>query len=115
MYTIQTQVGQCGIQSYSETNNPWYIPVVPTGKSEFGAPNCPVRASRYHHRYMSGHPELKKGRRRLFIPVKDNYARKKLSAATISRWICTTRVYSQLSLFHSKEQESTQISQSSQS
>ena len=25
-------------------NDLWYIPAVPTGKSEFGAPNCPVRA-----------------------------------------------------------------------
>ena len=41
---------------------------------------------------MSEHPELKKGRRRLFIPIKDNNAGKEPSVATISRWICTTIV-----------------------
>ena len=77
-------------QKLNQVNNPWYIPAVPTGKSEFGAPNCPVRALRYYHRYQSEHPELRKGRHLLFIPIKDNNARKELSAATISRWICTT-------------------------
>ena len=33
-------------QKLNQVNDPWYIPVVPTGKSEFGAPNCPVRALR---------------------------------------------------------------------
>ena len=28
----------------SQTNDPWFIPVVPTGKSEFGTPNCTVGA-----------------------------------------------------------------------
>ena len=69
-----------------------YIPAVPTGKSEFGAPNCPVRALRYYHRYLTEHPELRKDRRRLFVPIKDNNAGKDLSAPTISRWICTTIV-----------------------
>ena len=57
------------------------FPAVPTGKPDFGAPNCPVRALRYYHRYMTEHPELRKGRRRLFIPFKDNNAGKELSAA----------------------------------
>ena len=29
---------------------------------DFGAPNCPVRALRYFHRYMTEHAELRKGR-----------------------------------------------------
>ena len=55
-------------QKPNQVNDPWYIPAVPTGKSEIGAPNCPVRALRYYHRYQSKHPELRKGRRHLFIP-----------------------------------------------
>ena len=47
---------------------------------------------------MSEHPELRKGRRRLFIPFKDNNAGKELSAASISRWICTTIVYCHASI-----------------
>ena len=71
----------------------WYIPAVSTGRPEFGAPNCQVRAHKYYHKYMSEHPELRKGRHRLFIPFKDNNAGKELSAASISsRWICTTIV-----------------------
>ena len=70
----------------------WYIPAVPTGRPKFGAPNFPGRALKYYHRYMSEHTELRKGRRRLFIPFKDNNAVKELSAVSISRWICTTIV-----------------------
>ena len=81
-------------QKPSQMNDPWFIPVVPTGKSEFGAPNCPVRALCYYHRYLTEHPELRKDRHRLFVPIKDNNAGKELSAATISRWICTTIVNS---------------------
>ena len=74
-------------QKLSQINDPWNVPVVPYGKSEFGAPNsnCPVRAIRYYHGYMSEHSELQKGRRCLFIPVEDNNARRELNAATISR------------------------------
>ena len=46
---------------------PWYIPVVLTFKLDFGAPNCPVRALRYHDRCMTECRELRKGRRCLFI------------------------------------------------
>ena len=35
------------IQRPNQVNNPWYIPAVPTGKPDIGAPNCPVRALRY--------------------------------------------------------------------
>ena len=44
-------------QRPNQVSDPWYIPAVPTGKPEFGAPNCPVRALRYYHRYryMSEH------------------------------------------------------------
>ena len=52
-----------------------------SSKPEFGAPNCPVRALKYYHRYMTEHPELRKGRRRLVIPFKDNSVGKELSAA----------------------------------
>ena len=51
---------------------------------------------------MIEHPELRKGRRRLFLPIKDNNAGKELSAATISRWICTTIVDSHAALQNSK-------------
>ena len=50
----------------NQVNNPWYIPVVPTGKSEPGAPNCTVRALCYYYRYLTEHPELRKGRLHLF-------------------------------------------------
>ena len=30
-------------QKPTQTNEPWYIPAVPTGKSKFGALDCPVR------------------------------------------------------------------------
>ena len=66
-------------QKPNQVNDPWYIPAVPTGKSEFGAPNCPVRVLRYYHRYLTEHPELRKDRRRLFVPIKDNNAGKELS------------------------------------
>ena len=31
-------------QRPNQVNDPWYIPAVLTGRPEFGAPNCPVRA-----------------------------------------------------------------------
>ena len=89
-------------QKPNPVNDPWYIPVVPTGKSEFGAPNCPVTALRYYHRYLTEHPELRKDRRRLFFPIKDNNAGKELSASTISRWICTTIVDSHAAIQNSR-------------
>ena len=49
-------------QKPNQVNDPWYIPAVPTGKSEFGAPNCPVRALRYYHRHLTEHPEKRGGR-----------------------------------------------------
>ena len=89
-------------QKPNQVNNPWYIPAIPTGKPEFGAPNCPVRALRYYHRYLTEHPELRKGRRRLFVPIKDNNAGKELSAPSISRWICTAIVDSHAAVQDSK-------------
>ena len=85
-----------------QVNDSWYIPAVLTGKPDFGAPNCPVRVLRYYHGFMTEHPELRKGRRRLFIPFKDNNGGKELIAASISRWICTTIVDSHASLQNSK-------------
>ena len=89
-------------QKLNQANDTWYIPAVPTGKSEFGAPNCPVRALRYYHRYLTEHPELRNARRRLFVPIKDNNAGKELSAATISTWISTTIVDSHAAMQNSK-------------
>ena len=51
---------------------------------------------------MTEHPELRKGRHCWFIPVGGNNAGKELSAATISRWICTTMVNSHATLQNSK-------------
>ena len=55
--------------------DPQYIQFKPKGagvtlyfRPEFGAPNCPVRALKYCHRYMSEHPELMKGRRCYLSP-----------------------------------------------
>ena len=89
-------------QKPNQVNDPWYIPAVPTAKSEFGAPNCPVRALRYYHRYLTEHPELRKDRRRLFVPIKDSNASKEHSASTISRWICTTIVDSHAAIQNSR-------------
>ena len=58
----------CKNQKPNQVNDPWYIPANPTGKPEFGTPNCPVRVLRYYHRYLIGHPELRKDRHRLFCP-----------------------------------------------
>ena len=82
--------------------DPWYIPAVPTGKSEFGAPNCPVRSLCYYHRYLTEHPELRKDRCSLFVPIKDNNAGKELSASTISSWICTNIVDSHAAIQNSR-------------
>ena len=79
-------------QKPNQVNDPWYIHAVPTGNSEFCAPNCPVRALRYYHRHLTEHPELMKDKRCIFVAIKDNNAGKELSASTISRWICTTIV-----------------------
>ena len=86
-------------QRPNQVSDPWYIPAVPTGRPEFGAPICPVRALKYDYKNMTEHPELRKDRHRLFIPFKDNNAGKELSAASIySRWICTTKVDSHASI-----------------
>ena len=88
-------------QKLNQVNDPWYIPAVPTGKSEIGARNCTVRALRYYHRHLTEHPELGKDKRRLFVPIKDNNAGKELGASTISMWICTTIVDSHATI-HSR-------------
>ena len=89
-------------QRPNQVNDPWYIPAVPTGKPDSGAPNCPVRELRYYHRNVTEHPELMKGRRCLFIPFKDNNARKELGRASVSRWICTNIVDSHAFLQNGK-------------
>ena len=45
-------------QRPNQVNGPWYNPAVLTGKPDFGAPNCPVRALRHYHRYMTEYPAL---------------------------------------------------------
>ena len=60
-------------QKSNQVNDPWYIPAILT---EFGTPNCPVRALRYYHRYLTEHPELRKDRCHLLVPIKDNNASK---------------------------------------
>ena len=69
-----------------EAETPLEIPALPTGSTEFGAPLCPVRAIRYYRRKTTD-PQLRRGRKRLFIPFKDNNNQKEISAASISRWI----------------------------
>ena len=54
-------------QRPNQVNDLWFIAAVPTGKPDFGAPNCPVRALRYYHRCMTERPELRNGRCCLFI------------------------------------------------
>ena len=39
-------------QRPNQVNDLWYIPVVPTGKPDFG-----VQTLRYYHRYMTEHPD----------------------------------------------------------
>ena len=56
---------------------------------------------------MTEHPELRKGRQCLFVLIKNNNAGKELSAATISRWICTNRVDSHDALWDSKSIQGT--------
>ena len=89
-------------QKPNQVNDLWYIPAVPTGKSEFGTPNCPVRALRLYHRHLTEYPELGKDRGRPFVPIKDNNAGKELSASTISRGICTTIVDSHAAIQNSR-------------
>ena len=73
---------QAGEGDFEDNLLVWFIPAIPTGKPEFGPPNCPVRALWYYHRYLTEHPELRKDRRRLFVPIKDNNAGKELSASS---------------------------------
>ena len=77
-------------QKPTHTNDPWFIPAVHTGKPQFAVPLCCVSVLRYCHPCMKDHPDLRKGRRHLFIPIKYNNFFKQLSAATISWWICNT-------------------------
>ena len=39
-------------QRPNQVNDPWCITAVPTGRPEFGAPNCPVSALKFYHRYI---------------------------------------------------------------
>jgi hypothetical protein len=54
-------------QRASETNALLIIPAILTGKSQFGHPNCPVRALKYYHR-RTRDPAVRKGRQHMFNP-----------------------------------------------
>ena len=74
----------------TQTNDPWFILTINSGREQFGLPNCPVRGLKYYFHYTVEHLELRKSGHLLFIPIKDNNAASELSAVTISRWICNT-------------------------
>jgi hypothetical protein len=76
-------------QRVNETNAPLVIPAIPTGKTQFGHINCPVRALKYYHRRTTD-PHIRKGRLHMFIPLKDVKPGHEISSSTISRWICST-------------------------
>jgi hypothetical protein len=84
-------------QRATETNAPLVIPAIPTGKAQFGHPNCPVRALKYYHRRTKD-PLLRKGRSHMFIPLKDVKPGQEISSSTISRWICSTIIDTHQSL-----------------
>ena len=70
-------------QRPSQTSDPWCIPAVPRDKSEWGDPNCPIELYATIICFFKNRPQLHKGRRRLFISLKNNNAGKELSAANI--------------------------------
>ena len=70
-------------QRPNQVNDPWYIPVVRTGKPDFGPPTCPVRALRYYHRYRTEHSELRR-QTPLVYSIQEQSTGKELSAASIS-------------------------------
>jgi hypothetical protein len=84
-------------QRVTETNAPLVIPAIPTGKTQFGHINCPVRALKYYHRRTTD-PSIRKCRRHLFIPLKDVKPGHEISSSTISRWICSTIINAHQSL-----------------
>jgi hypothetical protein len=84
-------------QRASETNAPLIIPAIPTGKEQFGHPNCPVRALKLYHRRTKD-PSIRKGRLHMFIPLKDVTHGNEISSSTISRWICSTIISAHHSL-----------------
>ena len=43
-----------------------------------------------YYRRKTEDPKIRRGRKRLFIPFKDNNNQKEISSASISRWITTT-------------------------
>jgi hypothetical protein len=89
-------------QRASETNAPLIIPAIPTGKQQFGHPNCPVRALKYYHR-RTRDPSIRKGRLHMFIPLKDVNQGHELSGSTISRWIAQ-RLLQHINLFPARLQ-----------
>jgi hypothetical protein len=76
-------------QRAHETNAPLVIPAIPTGQEQFGHPNCPVRALKIYRRRTTDQG-IRKGRKHLFIPLKDVKQGVEISGTTISRWICNT-------------------------
>jgi hypothetical protein len=84
-------------QRVNETNAPLVIPAIPTGKTQFGHINCPVRALKYYHRRTTD-PNIRKGRQHMFIPLKDVKPGHEIRSSTISRWICSTIINAHHSL-----------------
>lgn len=77
-------------QSPFTPDAPLEIPALPTGRSEFGAILCPVRALRYYRR-ATADQEIRKGRKRLFVPFRSNNS-SEISATSIARWVSTVIV-----------------------
>ena len=73
-------------QRPKQVTDPWYIPAVPTGKTEFGAVNCPVRALKYCHRYMTEHPEERAGAAYLSLLRTTLWARSSLQPRFLGRY-----------------------------
>ena len=102
IHTVQTQ--GCGVSLYfspefmRKNQKPTQTVTSGISQSEFDVIKCQVKTLRYYLRCMSEHRELRKGRRRLFIPIRDNNTGNDLVAAIISRWICITIVDSHGSL-----------------
>ena len=70
-------------QKPNHVNDRWYIPVVLLQVRVWHS-YCPVRALHYYYGYLAEPPELRKGRRHLFVPIQDNNGGIELSEATIS-------------------------------
>ena len=69
-------------QKPNHVSDPWYMPGVLLQLRVWHS-HCPVRALHYYYGYLAEPPELRKGRRRLFVPIQDKNGGMELSAAII--------------------------------